>query len=171
MKYILLTVAIINNWSSCSSQTVLEPKTCQCKLSSFTLSNPHDSAKITLEPNGIEVLSLNFPYGNENEECVFFFDVIACDNGWVKIKEKNSNGNFWIEPKKLGISGKEFGFNLYAYPESKKSIHFSNRGKILTLLGCEGNWALVQYQNDEGSIIKGWLSPKDQCANPFTTCN
>ena len=36
--------------------------------------------------------------------------------------------------------------------------------------GCSGGWVLIQAKSIEGKDLKGWLSPEEQCPNPYTTC-
>ncbi|MEH1997169.1 MAG: SH3 domain-containing protein [Nostoc sp.] len=37
---------------------------------------------------------------------------------------------------------------------------------IVKLLGCQGDWAQVEYQG-----VKGWLRRKDQCSAALTSCS
>lgn len=36
----------------------------------------------------------------------------------------------------------------------------------VSLRGCKGSWALVEYKDK-----RGWLAPEDQCGTAATTCN
>lgn len=37
--------------------------------------------------------------------------------------------------------------------------------RSVKLLSCDRAWALVEYD-----LLKGWIEPESQCANPLTTC-
>lgn len=170
MKYILLGLVFLFNEIPCSTQVVEQPESCKCDMSAFTASNPNEPVRICLSKEGFTVITLNFPYGEENEESIFLFDVFACDEGWLKIKDNNSNGFYWIEPRSLQLTSRHDGFELFSSSNKRSTIYSTGEGGFLTILGCEGKWALVEWKTKKGEIIKGWLAPDDQCSNPFTTC-
>lgn len=171
MRYLPFLIGFLLSGTSCSSQVIEQPKSCNCKISAFTASIPNEEVRICIDKNGFTVMELNFPYGEDNEESIFFYDVKACDEGWLNILDKNSNGFYWIEPRSLETTSKHNGFQLYSSPNKKSTIYTTKQGRFLTILGCEGEWALVEFKTEEGKIIKGWIAPEDQCPNPFTSCS
>lgn len=38
---------------------------------------------------------------------------------------------------------------------------------LLPIIACKDKWVYVKFKNN----IEGWMQDKDQCANPYTTCN
>lgn len=171
MKYLLFVIGLVYNGVSCSSQVIEQPESCKCDLSSYTLSEPDIPARIALKPDGFEVMKLQFPYGEDNENSFFFFEVSQCQEGWLKIFVEDARSYYWIEPKRLATTGREFGFKLYSSPKGKELIYSSKQGGFLTILGCDGKWALVEFKTEGGKVIKGWIAPEDQCPTPYTTCN
>lgn len=81
----------------------------------------------------------------------------------------------WIEKGTVGINSRNHDgqtVNLYNEPESSSKIigQFTNIQTLVVWDACE-NWAYVEVKDENGKKLKGWLSPEDQCANPYTTCN
>lgn len=81
----------------------------------------------------------------------------------------------WIETKNLGIYPSKFStINLYYNPniDSKiKSKIFKPEYFPFNILDCKENWLYISYLDTDGKIKEGWLSPEDQCSNPYSTCN
>lgn len=92
------------------------------------------------------------------------------ENDWMKEYEY-----VWIEKGNLGLNTKNYdqqSVNLYNRPSSKAKIlnTFDNVQTVIVHEVCN-NWAYIQGEDKTGKMLKGWLSPKDQCSNPLTTCN
>lgn len=81
----------------------------------------------------------------------------------------------WIQTEYLGIYPSSFSqINLYRRPRLKanvKSIIIKPEYYPLNILKCKGDWLYVTYVDIDKKIKEGWLSPEDQCANPYSTCN
>ncbi len=169
MKYYIYLYAIFFIYSCKAQET--KKKECDCELSSYTLSDPNISANLYLKKGGFRVMTLSYPYGDKNEECIFTFDITSCDNGWLKVKSPNSLGKYWIEPERLATTSSISNFKLYSSINKGNVVFLSNRKEVLTIVGCKGKWAKVFFTSEAGKRIEGWISPKEQCANPYTNCN
>lgn len=171
-KFCTLTLIIIT-LTNCRGQIdqVQLPLTCECNVNVFTLSNPETEANVSLTKNGFNVMTLKYPKGEDNENSIFFFNVTKCDEGWLNIQFQNQNSDLWFEPNTLGIVSRRSNFKLYQSPSKDAQIlNEIKRQEILVISGCENKWALVNFKDDNGIEITGWISPEDQCDNPFTTC-
>ncbi|MBU7582267.1 MAG: SH3 domain-containing protein [Nostoc sp. TH1S01] len=98
--------------------------------------------------------------------------IIASAKNWVQITNASAgfSGKGWVSVGKLGLSTRGYvnnGVNIYASANQKSR----KIGKVpaevsVKLLGCQGDWAQVEYQS-----IKGWLAKEDQCGAALTTCS
>lgn len=81
----------------------------------------------------------------------------------------------WIKTKYLGIYPSNFStINLYFKPNKVSKI----KAKIIkpeyypfNILDCNGKWLYIKYFDGDKKFKEGWLSPEDQCSNPYSTCN
>ncbi|MCC5638809.1 SH3 domain-containing protein [Nostoc sp. CHAB 5844] len=98
--------------------------------------------------------------------------IIAAAKNWVQITNASDgfSGTGWVSVAKLGLSTRGYGtngVNLYASANQKsRKIGKVPADATVQLLGCQGNWAQVEYQS-----IKGWLAKEDQCGAALTTCS
>lgn len=81
-------------------------------------------------------------------------------SGWVK------KANY------LGTFSRAYSdtLNLFSKPNLKSKIKSKIKDwtdSLLTITSCKDKWVYVKFKNN----IEGWLQDKDQCANPYTTCN
>jgi uncharacterized protein YgiM (DUF1202 family) len=98
--------------------------------------------------------------------------VIGAVGDWVQITNASNGfqGTGWVFVPKLGLTTRGYGTNgvdLY----TSSSQESQKVGKIpantaVKLLGCQGDWAQVEYQN-----VKGWLTREDQCGAALTSCS
>jgi uncharacterized protein YgiM (DUF1202 family) len=98
--------------------------------------------------------------------------VIAASGNWAQINNASSGfkGTGWVYLPMLGLSTRGYSTNgvdiyLNANPKSKK-VKRVPASTTVKLLGCQGQWAQVEYQG-----AKGWLAKPDQCAAALTTCS
>jgi SH3-like domain-containing protein len=97
--------------------------------------------------------------------------VIADFGNWLKITNADAGfkGTGWVSVNKLGISTRGYrkkGVNLYANAnQQSQKLKLIPADFPVKLLGCQGDWAHVEYQG-----IKGWLKREDQCGAALTTC-
>jgi len=98
--------------------------------------------------------------------------IIAGVKNWVQITNASDgfSGTGWVSVEKLGLSTRGYGtngVNLYASANKKsRKIGKVPADATVKLLGCQGDWAQVEYQG-----IKGWLAREDQCGAALTTCS
>lgn len=98
--------------------------------------------------------------------------VVAVLGDWAKITNASSGfkGTGWVSLPKLGLSTRGYGtkgVKLYAKTSTKsKVIVRVPPNTSVKLLGCQGGWALVQYQG-----VNGWLVREDQCGAALTSCS
>ena len=80
--------------------------------------------------------------------------------GWVK------KGNY------LGIFSRVYNhtLNLFSMPNLTSKVKSkipSWTNAFLPITACKDRWLYIRFRKD----FEGWLQDKDQCANPYTTCN
>ncbi|MBD2384201.1 SH3 domain-containing protein [Cylindrospermum sp. FACHB-282] len=98
--------------------------------------------------------------------------IIAVLGNWVKIINASDGfkGTGWVSVLKLGISTRGYGsngVNLYANAnQQSKKVGRVSPDVNVNLLGCQSNWAWVEYQG-----VKGWLKKEDQCGAALTSCS
>lgn len=81
----------------------------------------------------------------------------------------------WIKTQYLGIYPSNFStINLYFKPNKTSKV----KAKIIkpeyypfNILDCNGKWLYIKYFDVDKKFKEGWLSPEDQCSNPYSTCN
>ncbi|GFZ85179.1 hypothetical protein GCM10011531_15290 [Aquaticitalea lipolytica] len=109
--------------------------------------------------------------------------IIESEYGWFKIKNiqrlpdsyKNYNyENYWVKTSNFLISVDIFGENhiVYLYDEpTKKSnrIHKIDNFQQVNVIETKDLWSMVSFMVGKKKVT-GWLSFKDQCAYPWTTC-
>ncbi|MCC5610669.1 SH3 domain-containing protein [Nostoc sp. CHAB 5834] len=98
--------------------------------------------------------------------------VIGAAGNWVQITNASNGfqGTGWVFVPKLGLTTRGYGTNgvdLY----TSTSQESQKVGKIpantaVKLLGCQGDWAQLEYQG-----VKGWLTKEDQCGAALTSCS
>ncbi len=102
-------------------------------------------------------------------------EVFNSQENWVLISASTPNprvkfqGRGWVYVSLLGIGTRGYDRNSVAV-FARASYQSAVVGQIpsrspIKLLGCQGQWALVEQQR-----VRGWLPPKDQCAATLTTC-
>ncbi|MEH2178121.1 SH3 domain-containing protein [Nostoc sp.] len=98
--------------------------------------------------------------------------VIGAAGNWVQITNASNGfqGTGWVFVPKLGLTTRGYGTNgvdLYASTsqESQKARRIPANTAV-KLLGCQGDWAQVEYQG-----VKGWLAREDQCGAALTSCS
>ncbi|WP_044499539.1 SH3 domain-containing protein [Nostoc sp. PCC 7107] len=98
--------------------------------------------------------------------------IIATTKNWVKITNASAgfSGTGWVSVAKLGLSSRGYstnGVHLYASANQQSfKIAKVPANATMKLLGCQGDWAQVEYQGS-----KGWLVKEDQCGAALTTCS
>ena len=93
------------------------------------------------------------------------------------VNDANStlNQSGWIELRLLGINPATTDtIRLYKKPDEKSEIScYINHpcwGDLYTIKDCSNNWLKITTI-EENTVKEGWLSPPDQCDNPYSACN
>ncbi|MCM0589953.1 MAG: SH3 domain-containing protein [Gloeotrichia echinulata IR180] len=98
--------------------------------------------------------------------------IVAALGNWVQITNASNGfkGTGWVSLPKLGISTRGYdtnGVDIHISPnQQSRKVRRIPPGENVKLLGCQGNWSLVEYQG-----IKGWLAREDQCGAALTSCS
>ncbi|MBD2726169.1 SH3 domain-containing protein [Nostoc sp. FACHB-892] len=98
--------------------------------------------------------------------------VIGAARNWVQITNASDGfqGTGWVSVPKLGLTTRGYGTNsvdLYASTNQQSlKVRRIPANTAVKLLGCQGDWAQVEYQG-----VKGWLTREDQCGAALTTCS
>lgn len=98
--------------------------------------------------------------------------VITSAGDWAQITNASAGfqGTGWVYLPMLGISSRGYetnGVNLYTNPNQKsRKVGRVPPSLNVKLLGCQGNWARVEYNG-----VQGWLAKEDQCAAALTSCS
>lgn len=98
--------------------------------------------------------------------------IIGGAEDWVQITNASDGfqGTGWVFVSKLGLTTRGYGTNgvdLYTSTSQKsQKLGIIPANTAVKLLGCQGDWAQVEYQD-----VKGWLTREDQCGAAFTSCS
>lgn len=98
--------------------------------------------------------------------------VLAAAGNWVQITNASDgfSGTGWVFVPKLGISTQGYssnGVDIYASnTQQSRKIARIPSNVTTKLLGCQGDWAQVEYEG-----VRGWLAREDQCGAALTTCS
>ena len=98
--------------------------------------------------------------------------VINAAGDWVQITNASDGfqGTGWVFVPKLGLTTRGYGTNgvdLYVNTSEKsQKVRRIPANTVVKLLGCQKDWAQVEYQG-----VKGWLTKKDQCGAALTSCS
>ncbi|MHC5734801.1 SH3 domain-containing protein [Nostoc sp.] len=98
--------------------------------------------------------------------------VVAAAGDRVQITNASDGfqGTGWVFVPKLGLTTRGYGTNgvdLYANTnQQSQKVGRIPANTVVKLLGCQGDWAQVEYQD-----IKGWLTREDQCGAALTSCS
>ncbi|MFW9259478.1 SH3 domain-containing protein [Nostoc sp. CALU 546] len=98
--------------------------------------------------------------------------VIGAAGDWVQITNASDGfqGTGWVFVPKLGLTTQGYGTNgvdLYSsISQESRKLRRIPANTAVKLLGCQGDWAQVEYQG-----VKGWLTREDQCGAALTSCS
>ncbi|MGV0102206.1 Ligand-binding protein SH3 [Nostoc sp. DSM 114160] len=98
--------------------------------------------------------------------------VIGAAGNWVQITNASNGfqGTGWVFVPKLGLTTRGYGTNgvdFYASSSRKsQKLRRIPANTAVKLLGCQGDWAQVEYQS-----VKGWLTKEEQCGAALTNCS
>lgn len=146
-----------------------------------------DLCYVLLKPTQVYVDIYNSPNGrilysiiNDTiKEDYFSLLVRETNDGWLRVIPSSildtSKAEGWIKISNTGIYTNNYSSSLKLYKEAKqgspKLIEIKEyNNDMLSIIEYKDCWLLVETKNGK-TTTSGWLSPKDQCANPYSTCN
>jgi SH3-like domain-containing protein len=141
-----------------------------CKLRAYTVNKGSDFLNVRKQPNSQSLILAKLPGNTE-------VNVLKTVGNWVMVKPVSPEaqniefqGQGWVFTSLLGLSTRGYGKKSVAvFRQANASSAVNGRissNTSVKLLSCQDDWALVEKGN-----VRGWLSPKDQCAAPLTTCS
>ena len=97
----------------------------------------------------------------------------ALISAWKPLANIRSEG--WIPLKYLGIRPAVYSGELYLYEKPDRNSKINStiidpEWAYYQILDCCDKWLYVVF-SDKGVVYEGWMDPKDQCDNPYSTCN
>ncbi len=164
----ILTILIFSDVSAQKGKTIC----CDVLLKPINL-----SVKIYNKPNGMVIYSIKNDSIAENYYNLSVIGTVK--KGWLKVKPNSlhdtSKTEGWVQVENVGIYTNNYDrvLNLYKKPNkfSKISCQIQEyHPEIISVFIFKKCWLLVEIKVN-GKIQRGWLSPLDQCANYYTTCN
>lgn len=138
---------------------------------------------------------VDIPIYQKNGSCIIILDDTIKENYYnvyiMNIKNKRAYVNVsatlydtipktgWVETKYLGIRGANWNENgsLYLYKKPSKLSKIKSTiieppyFYSMNVLKCYKNWLYVSFLDVDNIMKEGWLSPNNQCSNPYSTCN
>ncbi|MBL7471223.1 SH3 domain-containing protein [Robertkochia sediminum] len=135
--------------------------------------------KVLTDPNGSVIKELKNDMENEN---FLMFKIHESNGEYLKV---TINYAFDSEPtigwikkeKEVGTYARNYSpnepLNFYEEPSFNSKVKMQLNEYLpdfYQILDCKDEWALVKLITEE-KTYQGWIEPKMQCANPYTTCN
>lgn len=130
------------------------------------------------KPHGKVIKTLQYDKNDEN--CIMFdllekndsmYYVVAYTSMFGKLLAKG-----WIDKdnhlaiySSIGVGN----FVLYKVPHDKKNILAVEKeytGDSYNVIDFDGQWLQIEAKIN-GKTYKGWIPPKEQCSNVYSTCN
>lgn len=117
---------------------------------------------------------------NSKNEIYHLITIHETKRGWAKINATTPNDSIgksgWIEITNLGIYPNIYFKKLYLYAKPFKSSRIKSiilQPKYIPfmVIECDAKWLYVKYLDFDKKFKQGWLSPDNQCANPYSACN
>ena len=116
---------------------------------------------------------------NVEAEDWVYFKVQECNDSMIHVSAEYSIRGYiasgWIDKtKNVGVYPRAYhkALLLYSAPGKKdiatKITHYVRN--LLEVSDSQGGWVKVKMV-DRGKPVEGWLSPEEQCADAYTTCN
>ena len=149
----------------------------KCCKGSALLIPKHSYIAIYDKPNGIQVDSVINDTINEDYVLIFIKQI---KGKYAQIIAQNTISNNieksgWIELNNIGINPASTS-PLFLYKKTNEYSGISDTiinphwGDLYPIIKCKGEWLYIRTK-ENGKWKQGWMSPKDQCDNPYTTCN
>jgi SH3-like domain-containing protein len=148
------------------------PTAQKCDISAYSISTDKKGINVRAKPSLQSRIIHTLPSDKNNDVTV---NIIASQQNWVEINQAEVRavprfkGKGWIYSPLLGTSTTGYatkGVKVYSQPNhSSKVLGKIPKDQLVTLLGCQGEYAKVKFKN-----LTGWIDKESQCPNPITTC-
>ena len=150
---------------------------CACKA--FIDLTVNESLKVVDKPNGKLVKLLKYN-PSDDDFLKVNIDKVSDSFFHAKLQYDGSGQTFtgWFLKKKYIVTfvkNYSAAVKLYALPNSIASVSATiaaGTSNLFEIQNCKDKWLFIKTQSKNKSSVKeGWLDSRNQCANPFTTCN
>ena len=153
-----------------SAQQLKYPKPCDCKLEGILVATDSIGIKVYSTPKGKIVDHLV----SVSDEDKLVLGIVGHKAGWIKINYDSTNYG-WIKSDLIGTWTNPDNVVLHIKPDlnSKIIASLDKEGysdQFVLIYGCWRGWAYVKATDSKGKTVYGWLDPKHQCSNPYTSC-
>ncbi|WP_323788943.1 SH3 domain-containing protein [Psychroserpens sp.] len=122
-------------------------------------------------------------YNVEDKKSWYKIAITDSEYGWFKIKNiqrlPNAYINYgyenrWVKTTNFLITVDDFdeSHNIYLYDQptiESNKIHKVDSNQTAKIIETSGLWVKIRFKVDK-KFVEGWLSFKNQCAHPWTTC-
>lgn len=152
-----------------------------CKVEAYIVDPDTTGSNVRESPGGKVKKVLHF-----KDRCTLATPVLI-SNGWLLMTTDDicvEKVTGWMHTSLLYTSlNLKFTINdnyeqiaIPIYLRENASLSSAKTYKLVTkqevnIVACDGTWVYVKATDANKKIVYGWLSPKDQCSNPFTTCS
>lgn len=157
----------------CISGIYAQKNTCDCEA--FLSTEFTWEKQVYAEPNK----SVAYEIGNNAmDEDFIHLTILAQKKEWLLVAPYGIHKWYdtgWIDNSHIAVYGKNYAqpINIYKKDDASSAVvqvvpvHFEPEYHVT---GCKGKWLQVEF-TFEDKLIKGWMSPKDQCGSAYTNCN
>ena len=127
------------------------------------------------KPNGSLSKSLKHDFKNE-DYLTFEIDKTSGNFFHVKIQYAINGKSYqgWVKKAKYlatFIKNYDSTVLLYLKPNVTSVKILQESSSSVQIADCKDNWIYIKSKSTASIKFEGWLQSKDQCANPYTTCN
>lgn len=172
MRNSIILLIVVSLISSCNAQNI---SNCNCG----TLLIPTQKLiPIYEKPNGKIITQI---INDTIKEDYYSIQIIKQSKGFSFVRASaaiidTTTKTGWIETKYLGIYSSVYSdtLKLFTQPDKKskvKSVINNPPYDLLNVIDCKNGWLYIKYLDIDKRTKEGWLSPDNQCSNPYTTCN
>lgn len=152
-------------------RTLYRPDEGKCDFGAYIIDPDPKGANVRDGPNGKIITTL--PHQPDDPEPIMV-KVTGYKGKWLSVILHDGKEG-WIFSELVGMSLRNYAPGAVAALRVRPDPNSPTVGDIfedeqVTVLGGEGEWALVHYRHPRGHEFIGWLDPEKQCGHPYSTC-
>ena len=152
-------------------RTLYLPTEGSCDFQAYIIDLDPKGTNVRDAPKGHVIATL--PHRPDDPD-IITVRVTGHRNKWLSVVLHDGREG-WIFGELVGVSLRNYGpgsvTGLRTRPDPDSPAEGDIFGdEVVSIIGGEGKWALVQYRHPKGFVMTGWLDPVLQCPNPYTTC-